>query len=328
MNCRSCGVPLTAGTTFCTSCGAPTAYNTAEQSASPYASPVPTPPPYQSASPTPMAQTAYGAPSDPYGAPPPPQGAYNAPNPYNIPPAPEAAGAYGFPPAGQPPYGASGPNTPPPYGYGAPQGAPVGYAQAGQADTYGVAAPPKGKSKVGLIIASVIGGLILLCIISFVALAIIGKSVSSTAIKGTPSGNTIDPAAAAIISNAQTATGINQDTAEPTGITSTFTTHQKLYLIFSVRSHGQDGYMEVKWYQNNQLQSTSAVTPHHAQYDVAYFQHSYSTAGDAYAEVYWCTQMSCSDARLAQVAHFTITSTSLVPSHDGLVLSDADRRTV
>jgi hypothetical protein len=351
MNCRSCGAALPSGVSFCTYCGSPTPYNTANQGApaapsSPYQPTVAASPPSSPSSAASYAETiaaspysgtpptGYGdaaSPLNPY-APPPPQAPQT---PYSMPGTPSPS-PYGTPPPS--PYGA--PSAPPPYGYNNA----AGYPPVGVPGTYSVPPQPKRGSKVGLIIGLVVLALVVVCGGSFAILYSIGKnqadkvttnlSATVTAAAATtgatpttaatptpaatpttstssgsgssPSGNSIDPTAAAIISNLKTANGIDQNTSEPTGVSSTFTVNKKFYLIFDIESNGKDGYVQAKIYLKNQFLDSS-ILHHHAQYNVGYFPATYSHTGDAAAEMYWCTKADCSDAKLAAVATFTIT---------------------
>jgi hypothetical protein len=345
MNCRSCGTGLPSGVGFCTSCGSPAPYNTTgpgtPQSSS-YAETIAAPPPYSVTPPTaygapnpyappqtpqaPYPPADYG--SSPYGVPgTPPPSPYGTPPPYGAPGTPPAYGTPGTPP----PYGA--PGTPPAYGYNNA----AGYPPMGVPGSYAPPQPPKRKSKVGLILGIIALVLVVVCGGSIFALYNAGKHVvstartsisatstsifaTSTAILATPttstnngggsgnspSGQAIDTAASAIVSNLQAANSIDSN-SNAVGVSSTFKVNQKFDLIIDVNSAGQDGYIESKLYLNNQLlPDQPAILHHHAQYTVAYFPTMYANTGDAANEMYWCTKADCSDAKLAQVITFTI----------------------
>jgi hypothetical protein len=325
MNCISCGQPLSPNATFCTSCGAQAPYNMPGQNAAPPYDPAAAPSPYN---PTVMAgQPSYdptvAAPS-PYGQPgQPPQTAYGAPsNPYEIPQAQDPYNPYN---AAVSPYGAPAPqpNAYTAYGYGNPPAGPGSYGPGMQPGTYGTTAAPR-RNRTGLIIGISVLALVLVCGGLFYALAAASKnspqantqsnstattttrSTTATTTGNVPSASSVVPAAAAIIFHPQTASAIDKDFL-PTQVTSTFTANQTVYLTFSIDSKGQDGYVQVKWFENGQLLD-EPILHHHAQNDHGYFSLPYNEAGSGAAAMYWCTQASCSDAQLAQVVTFTVTS--------------------
>jgi hypothetical protein len=142
---------------------------------------------------------------------------------------------------------------------------------------------------------------------------------------GPPSGKTIVPAAATMIGNTQTSTGIDNNYL-PTNVTKTFATQQTVYVTFNVDSRKEPGYIEAKWYGNNQLVSSDKF-PHDPKNNVAYFTQSYGSAQSGAVELYWCTRADCSDEELAQVLKFTVTAGSIVPVNSVAVTSqDIDRR--
>ena len=295
--------------------------------------------------------TDYGAPS--YGVP--PQGAtpsnpYQQPvqdayGNYGVPAQPNAYGQpaqpnYGYPPQGhpsQPNYGyPPAPGQPVQTNYGYPQGQPqAGYVPPVPGAYGAVPAPPKKRSHVGLIIGIVLGAVLLLCVIAAILIGVIanqaGKTITATATKvanttGAPSGKAIVPSASAILSNPQTSTDVDSN-YNPTHVTSTFTTNQMVYVTFDIDSGSQDGFIEAKWYADGQLLSDRSFAHTHT-HNVGLFSHTYTTAtNNGVTELYWCTQSNCSDAQLAQVVHFTVTSSSFVPAGPNIArISEADRR--
>jgi hypothetical protein len=336
MNCKSCGLPLSPGAAFCTSCGAATPYNTPGQnSSSPY-DPAPAasspynptimadPSPYNptvmasppSYDPTIAAPSPYGQPGQQpptsYGAPPNPYENLPAQDPYN--PYNAASSPYAAPPPQ--------PNAYPAYGYGNPPAIPGTYMPGTPPGAYGTAKSSK-RNRTGLIIGLSVLALVLVCGLLGAALVALSKNASqtnkststttatttssTTATMGSvPSTSSIVPSAAAIIFHPQTASAIDKGFL-PTQVTSTFTVNQTVYLTFSIDSKGQDGYVQVKWYEDGQLLD-APILHHHAQNDHAYFSLPYDQAGSGAAAMYWCTQSNCSDAQLAQVVTFTVTS--------------------
>jgi hypothetical protein len=346
MNCTICSNLLPAGVAFCPTCGAATPYNTPGQaSASPYgqteaSSPYgnPNTPNYPSLPPT-LAANADGYPPQPpspytnYGAyaGTPQQAPYN---PYNTP-----ASAY---PGGAPPPPVNPMGSAPYYG----QPPMPGYQQGmPQPNMYGT--PPKKRSKVGLIIGISLLAVVLLCAGVLVAAAQIGKStanklvssIDATATANTgnapttsnpssnssvPTSDSIVPAAAQILSGAQTSSSVDSN-YNPTNVTTTFATNKDVDLTFQIDSAGKNGYIQVKWYEDGQQVSTD-ILPHKAANNQGYFSETYLVAGDGAATLSWCTKADCSDAQLAQIVTFTISSTASMPSsNNALAVTDRQR---
>lgn len=204
---------------------------------------------------------------------------------------------------------------------------------------YGVQ-PPKKRSRVGLIVGIVLLIVVLACVgISALVYNGIKQGVSSvtatvTAAVATvttvstvpptaaitptggqatsPSGLSIDPTAASFISNPQMASSVDQNTLEPTQLTTTFAAQQTIYATIQLHMNGQTGYAEPKWYVDGVLAKTGNVlnindpTAAHA-----YFSITYKVAAQGAVEIYFCTQSDCSDAKLAGFANFTVTSSGL-----------------
>ncbi len=212
-------------------------------------------------------------------------------------------------------------------GYAPPQVGPGGYG-------YG-APPPKRRSRVGLIVGIVLLVVLLACVgvsvlvyegakqgintVTATATAAVSTATSiptadttKTSGQGTPpSGQSIDATAAGIINNIQTASAVDQTTATPTQLATTFTTQQTVYATIDLNLNGQTGYAEAKWYGNNTLLDTSNVlTINDPTSAHAFFSVTYSITTQGAVEIYWCTQADCSDAALAGVTNFTVTSAS------------------
>lgn len=310
MNCTSCGANLPPGAANCPVCGTPTPYNVSTPAgsydptvaASPYGTPPPPP-----ASPTPSYNAPIGYDTPPYGAPANPSNPYGnqAPNPYG-----------------------SNPYAPPP-----PPQQPV--YTPGQFSPQGT--QPKPKSRLPLILGIVGVVLLLLCVGTFALLYEIGKNASNTPTTTTgtatttnttptststnstpasnttgPSGQTIVPAAAAIITDAKTSSSIDSN-YHPTNPTTTFTVNQVVYVTFNLHLT-QKGYAEVKWYVDDAFGKSKILALQDVSYRDAYFSETYLTAANGTAEVYWCTQSDCSDAQLAAVVSFTVTASSSIQS--------------
>jgi hypothetical protein len=331
MNCTSCGANLPPGAAQCPLCGNPTPYNAARPASSPQYDPTvvaPQPGPGGSpqidptviSSPYGGTPTPYGTP--PYGAPPPPPSPYSmppvAPNQYDV--SSPQQNLYGTPPLQQGGYVAPPPQQGGAYGYGTPP-------------------PPKRRSRLGLILGIVALMLVLACAgISFAiyqglkqtgsslissvnatltASAATATSVSNTTPTGTtpttsgaPSGLSIDPAAASIITNAQMASGVDSN-FNPTTVTSTFVTKQTIYATFKIDPNApSDGFVQGKWYSDGTFAFTSKTLAVKADF-VGYLSAEYNIPTQGTVELYWCVQSDCSDAKLADVVNFTVTAASI-----------------
>lgn len=121
----------------------------------------------------------------------------------------------------------------------------------------------------------------------------------------TPSGNVLVPIASTILKGAQTSSDIDM-TLAPTQVTKTFMATQKIYVTFTITSGKQDGFIEAKWYEDGQV-IASTILPHMHANTHGVFSNMYITATpDGAVELYWCTQLDCKDAQLAQIVHFVV----------------------
>ncbi len=324
MNCTSCGANLPPGAASCPLCGNPTPYNVSAPSGS-----------YD---PTVAASPYGGTPPPPSGSPTPP---YSAPTAYGSP-------AYGAPPNPPDPYGSSNAYVPPP----PPMQQPV---YPGQFGSQMQGPQQKPKSKLPLILGIVGGVLLLLCIGACALFYVIGKNANTaststpTTTTGTatttdttpapttgstpassttgPSGQTIVPAAAAIITDAQSTSSIDSK-YKPTNPTTTFKVNQTVYITFNLHLT-QKGYAEVKWYVDGSFGKSRILPLQSLDYVDAYFSETYLTPANGTAELYWCTKSDCSDAELAAVVNFTVTSSSSIQPPTTATIAavmDMDRR--
>lgn len=328
MNCNSCGANLPPGTAFCTLCGAPTPYNAQPSSSSPQFDPtVMAPQPGSPGNSPQIDPTMLASPSSPYGspdAPPPPSTGYGAPS-YGAP-------SYGAPP---PPVSPYQPNQ---YNAGAP---PVGgYGQPG---TYGAfQQPPKPRSKLGLILGIIGGVLLLICIgtcavvyqasksgVSTINTLATTTSATETAAISTvtavtsdltpttgsnqttaPSGQSVDATAASIITNPQMSSAVDSN-YKPTKVSSTFTTGQAIYATFTISDSSPAGYILGKWYSDGTYAFSSDILKSSAGGGAGYLAARYNKTTQGAVEIYWCSQKDCSDAKLADVINFSVSSTGL-----------------
>ena len=319
MQCSRCGAPVQPGMAFCPNCGQPYA---AAQNA-----PIP---PTQYAGPSSADQQAaqqYAPPANPYA--PQSPASYETPGGYGTPPPPDPYGqqsSYGTPPPpsvynnAQSPYG----TPPPPPNYGTPYApAPGAFVPQGQ--------PPRKKGpNVGLIIGIVV---LLILLIGGGVLALKGLNHSggqtntntpttgTTSTTGTtvtpgvtnttttnnqasPSGSPIDPGAAAIITNIQSASGIDASLF-PTNPTTQFKAGDTVYVTYRLHLT-QSGYVEAKVYVDGAYATETSLAVQVGKYDHGYFKITYKQASQGAFELYWCLQSNCSDEQLAGVASFTV----------------------
>jgi len=266
-------------------------------------------------------------------------------------PVPDPYAGYNAPPA----YNMPDPQQPP-YGYNAtptPQ-APNSYQQYTPVPNYNPSQPfpmppttPPRKNPTGLIIGITAAVLVVIIVGLFVILPkLVSKPTSpttqnsnttttqnsdtstptveitptpvpSTNSSTAPSGNTIDPTAASIITDPQTASSVNQITAAPTNLTTTFQTSTDIYVTFKLNNNAFNfsqniGYVAVKFYADSAALSLpdalKAPLTINQPSPGGFFKVQYLTPAQGAAELYWCQQSDCSDEKLAQVVTFTVTS--------------------
>jgi hypothetical protein len=142
------------------------------------------------------------------------------------------------------------------------------------------------------------------------ATATAGRPTPTAGPPAGPSGLPVVPAAAAIITNVQTASAVD-GSYHPTQLTDTVAAGQTLYITFDLHLNGRTGYVLAKFYRDRAYldQYTLTVDQPDSLNGYAYATYTEPVTNGA-AELYWCQQASCSDAQLAAVAHFTITAAS------------------
>jgi len=128
--------------------------------------------------------------------------------------------------------------------------------------------------------------------------------VTPTTQSVSPSGTPIDPTAAVIVTNAQTASAIDNNYL-PIKLTSNFAVGQTVYVTFRLSQNGQSGYVEAKLYGDNTYIGDKILTVQ-ANFDRGYFNASLNKAATGAVELYWCTQADCSDAKLATFVTFKV----------------------
>jgi hypothetical protein len=122
----------------------------------------------------------------------------------------------------------------------------------------------------------------------------------------TPSGATIDPAAAAIVSKAQTSSAIDSN-YNPTQVTSNFKTGQNVYVTFNLTTNGQSGYVEAKLYSGTTYSGNKILTVQ-PNFDHGYFTVTLNQPSTGTTELYWCMQSNCNDAKLATFVTFNVSA--------------------
>ena len=108
------------------------------------------------------------------------------------------------------------------------------------------------------------------------------------------------------IDNAQLASAINTNTAQPIQTATTFKANQRIYVTFNIHPNGKSGAVCLFWYLNKNIitQYPFAVT---AAANAGYSYATYGAAGVSYVEIYWASSTTCSDKILAQHVNFTVT---------------------
>lgn len=295
MKCISCGLPLSPSriATNCPRCGTPT--NSGQKATS-----IPAKPEYQQANwgTSGVVDAGAGTPSPNY------QWSQNvqAPPSYSPPPQSPQSGQMwlsgsvsqpGFPPA--PPRQV----TPPHVG---PRNRKPGFIVAG--------------------LCILAGGLILI-FVYFLAVGVSESNSSNSATKtSTPNASTprtaptattvLSPTATAFsgqqyINNAQMSKAVDPNSLQPTQLTTTFKTGQKIYVSFQLHPPGHNGAVCIIWYLNSK-QITNFSFPVSATSKYSYAYAIYGGAGAAYVELYWASTTQCNDQVLAQHVDFAITN--------------------
>lgn len=209
-------------------------------------------------------------------------------------------------------------------------GRTAGFLPREQANTYSNPTPvmqahTRGTSNASLIVAGlcVITGGLILAFVYFMALGLPASTTSAytatpTTINTLPSA-TAAPSATVVpsttvgafpgqqyIDNAQMASLVNTNTAQPLQTGTSFKVNQRIYVTFNIHPNGKSGAVCLIWYLNSRIvtQFPFAVsTTANAGYSYAI----YGGAGKAYVEIYWASSTICSDKILAQQVNFTVT---------------------
>jgi hypothetical protein len=111
------------------------------------------------------------------------------------------------------------------------------------------------------------------------------------------------------IDGAQMATGVDKSTMQPEQVTTTFPVGSNMYVVFNLHPPSQGGAVCTLWYLTG---NPTPVTSYN--FNVSGTTHSsytyatYGSAGQAYVELYWASDKSCTDKILAQHVDFTVTA--------------------
>jgi hypothetical protein len=107
------------------------------------------------------------------------------------------------------------------------------------------------------------------------------------------------------IANPQMASAVNMTTAQVIQPATTFRVGQRVYVTFAIHPDSRSGAVCLLWYSNARTFShfEFAVSSNST---VAYSYTYYATSGPAYVEIYWASDISCSDKMLAQRVNFTV----------------------
>ncbi len=180
------------------------------------------------------------------------------------------------------------------------------------------------NTKLGFVTAGlcVLTGGMLLIFVYFLAIRLPGSNsnntttTTSTSNKSTPttaptSTAALSPTALSYpgqqyIDNAQMANTVDSNSLQPSQITTTFKTGQKIYVAFHLHPP-HSGAVCLTWYLNgNQVAHYSFPISANSKLSYAYF--IYGGSGTAYVELYWASTTQCTDRVLAQHVDFTVTS--------------------
>jgi len=181
------------------------------------------------------------------------------------------------------------------------------------------------NSRLGFVIAGlcILAGALILVFVYFIAIGSPGGNATTTTGTGspvslptkapTPTATTAPTPTATIypgqqyINNAQMASAVDSSSLQPTQLTTTFKTNQKIYVTFQLHPAGHTGAVCLLWYLNGQ-QITQYSFPVSANSKLSYAYAIYGRTGAAYVEIYWASTTQCTDQLLAQHVDFTVTT--------------------
>jgi hypothetical protein len=126
-----------------------------------------------------------------------------------------------------------------------------------------------------------------------------------------PSGNAIDPSAAAFITDITTTSSVNLMTAAPGPTTQTFKTNSTIYVAFHLNLQNFDFhthntvYVQAKFY-GGKTYVYQRMLIFTQQEPGGFFAVQYNQPKVGNVELYWCLKSDCSDGKLAQTMSFTV----------------------
>jgi hypothetical protein len=186
--------------------------------------------------------------------------------------------------------------------------------------------PTSRNTKLGFVVAGlcILAGGLILIFVNFLALGLPEHNSSnsattnntpiSTAVSTTlPTATAIPSSIATIypgeqyINHAQMSTAVDSNSMQPTQLTTTFKTGQKIYVSFQLHPPGHNGAFCVIWYLNSK-QIANFSLPVSATSTNSYAYSIYGGTGAAYVELYWASTIQCTDQVLAQHVDFTVTN--------------------
>ena len=181
--------------------------------------------------------------------------------------------------------------------------------------------PTSRNTRLGFIVAGlcVLTGGFILILVYFMAIGLPGGNSNNTVAPPVVSKATTAPTATTApsptatvypgqqyIDNAQMASAINA-TRQPTQLSTTFKTNQKIYVTFQLHPAGHGGAVCLLWYLNGRQVSQYSF-PVSANSRLSYAYSIYGSTGTAYVEIYWASTPQCTDQVLAQHVDFTVTT--------------------
>jgi hypothetical protein len=110
------------------------------------------------------------------------------------------------------------------------------------------------------------------------------------------------------IDGAQMAMGVDQSTMQPQQPTTSFPLNSTMYVIFNLHPPTQGGAVCTAWFLNgDSTPVTTYAFPVSGTLQASYADAQYQTPGQAYVDLYWANDKSCSGQLLAQQIKFTVT---------------------
>ena len=151
---------------------------------------------------------------------------------------------------------------------------------------------------VGILFVALIGAAIIIVMSRFIS--------PQTSVR-----KTIDPSAAAFITDIATTSSVDPRTAEPGPLTQNFTTNATIYVVFHLNLRNFDFkshhavYIQAKFYgDKTYIYQRMLIFTQQAAGGFFAVQYYQPKVGNV--ELYWCLKSDCSDGKLAQTTSFTV----------------------